>query len=418
MKAALACLTALTLAAGALPAAADAASAPAAPSAANPAGHAAAITPPPVLPRPTGGSPIGVVNLHLTDLSRPDPWNPPQPYRELMVSVVYPARDVAGHERAPLMTRGVSDGFNALAAQQNYGVPADTSINWNAIKTYEYEDAPAAAGRHPVLLYSPGVGDVRSWDSVLVDQLASEGYVVVTIDPTYEASAVQFPPDAANPYGRVVLSNLPSWIAKAQQDGTITQLLEQTVDTRVADTKFVLTELDALSAGSNPDAEHRTLPNGLGQELDLNEVGMFGQSAGGFTALETMYEDPRLKAGVDMDGTLEFVAGDPTDTNFSPVAEHGLSKPFLLLGSQTSDACTAATDPSCAAVLAHSTGWHKALTLTGAVHGSFTDAEAIFPQLGGVVAGSVIAGNIGSAKPATVLTEEERLLSTFFRHAL
>jgi hypothetical protein len=45
----------------------------------------------PVLSRPTGPYPIGVVDLHLVDGSRPDPWNPPQAYRELMVGVVCPA---------------------------------------------------------------------------------------------------------------------------------------------------------------------------------------------------------------------------------------------------------------------------------------------------------------------------------------
>jgi hypothetical protein len=119
-----------------------------------------------------------------------------------------------------------------------------------------------------------------------------------------------------------------------------------------------------------------------------------------------------------MDGTLEFDAGDPTDTNFSPVAEHGLTKPFLLLGSQTADACTAATDPSCAAVLQHSTGWHSALTLPGTVHGSFTDAEAIFPQLSSVLPDAVIEGDVGDARPADVLAEQERLLSGFFHSKL
>jgi predicted dienelactone hydrolase len=412
------CLTALALAASALPAAAAVATATTAtaPDGSGAARPAAAVTP--VLPRPTGRFPIGVVDLHLIDRSRPDPWNPPQADRELMVSVVYPAGDVAGRERAPLMTPGVRDGFNALAAPGNYGVPAGTTIDWAAIKTYEHEDAPAAPGRHPVVLYSPGVGDVRSWDSVLVDQLASEGYVMVTIDPTYEAAAVQFPADAAHPDGRVVTSNLLDWYAKAEQDGTVTQLLRQVLNTRVADTKFVLDELGELAAGGDPDAEHRSLPAGLGHELDMRDVGMFGQSAGGFTALETMYEDPRLKAGIDMDGTLEFNAGDPTDTNFSPVAEHGLAKPFLLLGSQTGDACTAATDPSCAAVLQHSTGWHRALTLPGTVHGSFTDAEAIFPQLSGVLPAGVIAGDVGDAHPDEVLAEEETLISGFFHREL
>ena len=402
-------LAATALGCAASPAAAAAATDTSFPAAARAVTARAVI---PVLPQPTGRFPIGVVDLHLIDRSRPDPFNPPQSYRELMVSVVYPARNVAGHPRAPLMTQGVSDGFNALAAPDNYGVPAGRTIDWSAIKTYEHEDAPAAAGRHPVLLYSPGVGDVRSWDSVLVDQLASEGYVVVTIDPTYEASAVLFPGD------RVILSTLPSLIGQAEQGGTVTQLLKQILDTRVADTEFVLDELDVLAAGGNPDAGHRTLPAGLGGELDLSEVGMFGQSAGGFTALETMYEDPRLKAGVDMDGTLEFDAGAPSDANFSPVAEHGLTKPFLLLGSQTSDACTAATDPSCAAVLAHSTGYHRALTLPDTVHGSFTDAEAIIPQLAGVLPSAVVEGDVGTAAPAEVLAEQESLLSGFFQRTL
>jgi hypothetical protein len=94
------------------------------------------------------------------------------------------------------MTPGVGAGLDAPAAPEYYGVPAGTTIGWSAIRTYEHEDAPAAAGRYPVLLCSPSVGDVRS-------------------------SAVQFPGD------RVVLSNLPDWITKAQQNGTITQLLKR-----------------------------------------------------------------------------------------------------------------------------------------------------------------------------------------------
>ncbi|HEX4789229.1 MAG TPA: hypothetical protein VH372_12250 [Actinospica sp.] len=85
-----------------------------------------------------------------------------------------------------------------------------------------------------------------------------------------------------------------------------------------------------------------------------------------------------------------------------------------MLGSQTDDACTAATDPSCAAVLQHSTGWHRSLTLPATVHGSSSDAEAIFPQLRGVLPDAVIEGDVGDAQPAEVLAEQEGLLSGFF----
>jgi len=365
--------------------------------------------PAPRLPRPTGPYQIGVVNLHLIDSSRPDLYNRPQTYRELMVSIVYPAHHAAQYPRAPLMTPGVSAGFNALAGVDNYDVPQGTTIDYSAIKTFERVAAPAAGGRFPVVLYSPGLGDVRSWDSVLVDQLASEGYVVVAIDPTYDASAVEFPD------GRIASSRLLELYAQAVADGTQTRFLEKTVlGTRVADVKFVLGELTRLAGGQNPDAERAALPAGLGAALDLGRVGMFGHSGGGFATLEAMYEDPRIKAGINMDGTLEYVFGAPTDTNFSAVARHGLGKPFLILSSDSSDACTAAADPSCAAVLAHSTGWHADITLPGTQHGSLTDAEVLMPQLSGLMTPEEIASDTGTAPIRDVMAQEELLLSGFF----
>jgi len=43
------------------------------------------------LPAPTGHWPIGTVDLHLIDRTRHDPLMPSKPFRELMVSVWYPA---------------------------------------------------------------------------------------------------------------------------------------------------------------------------------------------------------------------------------------------------------------------------------------------------------------------------------------
>lgn len=386
----------------ALSVAASAASAPASSAAAGANEGSTALR----LPQPSGAYPIGEVDLHLVDQGRVDPIEPAQGARQLMVSVVYPARAVAGYPLKPYMTPLVSAGFDQLAAVYNYGMAPGTTFDWSAIATHEHIGAPVAAGRHPVLLYSPGAADIRSWDTVLVEQLASEGYVVVTIDPTYEASAVQFPQGIAESDVLNLLSEVPSQMSESQ-------LLKLLVDTRVADTEFVLDSLDRLADGTNPDAEQHPVPRGLGAALDMRDVGMFGQSAGGFTALETMYEDARIKAGVDMDGTLEY-NGDPSDTNFSPVAQHGLNRPFLLLGSDSSEACTAATDPSCASVLAHSTGRHAALTLPGTEHGSFTDAEVIMPQIAAQLPDGALASDVGSADPRTVVAEEEALLSGFF----
>jgi len=322
-----------------------------------------------------------------------------------MVSVIYPAHDVQRYPVAHQMTPGVAVGFDALSGQLSYSVPPNT-VAWAATLTHEHEGAPVSGGKHPVVLYSPGVGDVRSWDTSLVDQLASEGYVVVTIDPTYEASAVQFP-------DRVVPSNLLTWFQQAQQDGTVPELLQKVVTTRVADARFVLDELDRLAVGENPDAEHHPLPAGLSQDIDMNSVGMFGQSAGGFTALEAMYEDSRISAAIDMDGTLEYTQ-QPDGTHLSPVAEHGLGKPFLLLGSAGQDGSNLRNEPSWASLWQHSTGWHANVTVPGTRHGSYTDAEALIPQLAGILPAAAITDDTGTANPERTLAKERRLIDAFF----
>jgi hypothetical protein len=48
-------------------------------------------------------------------------------------------------------------------------------------------------GPHPVVLCSPGPQADRAAGTVLVEQSASEGYVVVTIDHTHDAAEVEFP---------------------------------------------------------------------------------------------------------------------------------------------------------------------------------------------------------------------------------
>ncbi|MEV1079287.1 hypothetical protein AB0I98_13695 [Streptomyces sp. NPDC050211] len=143
-------------------------------------------------------------------------------------------------------------------------------------------------------------------------------------------------------------------------------LLEKTLRVRVADTRCVVDQLGAL-------------PHGLSDVLDLRRIGMAGQSAGGFTAAQSMYEDRRIRVGIDLGGTLEFNQ-EPNGTNLSPVARHGLDRPFLLMGREGSD--NAGTEPSWAAFWSHSTGWRRDLTLRGSRHQTYTDLAVVMPQTG------------------------------------
>lgn len=323
-----------------------------------------------------------------------------------MVSVFYPGSAVAGRRVAPQMAAGDAAGFDAFAGPGNYGVPPGTA-DWAATRTHAYVDAPAVRGPRPVVLYSPGVADPRTWNTALVEQLASVGYVVVAVDHTYESSAVEFPGH------RIARTVLPERLAEAERDGTIVQLQKQVVAVRVADTRFVLDGLRALHTGRTPDAEHRRPPRNLAGALDLRRIGMLGASGGGFAAAQAMYEDPRIAAGVDMDGTLGF-GDDPAHLDLSPVAKSGLHRPFLLMGSGGPGGSDHRTESSWRAFWAHGRGWRADLTLARSRHGSYTDAEAILPQLRGRIPDEMISDDVGTIDPGRAIAAERAYVSSFF----
>ena len=80
---------------------------------------------------------------------------------------------------------------------------------------------------------------------------------------------------------------------------------------RAADVSFVLSEL----TGAHPAWPGTAL-------IDLSRIAMAGHSIGGAAALAGLLAHSRIRAGIDMDGTI------PT-----PISDHSLSRPFLFLGS-------------------------------------------------------------------------------------
>lgn len=301
-----------------------------------------------VLPHPTGHERLGTVSLHLVDRSRPDPWVSTQPVREIMVQIWYPARDVRPYPLAPWVSLGVAALINPPGSQVILPI------------THAHAGAPVDRGRHPVVFYSPGFGLERTASTALVEELASHGYIVVTIDHTHDAQFVEFPG------GRIETHAIGQPTDPAEEERIIAKALQ----TRVADVRFTLDQLAAINRGDNPDEGRRPLPRGLKGALDLSRVAMFGHSLGGAAAAETMYEDPRVKAGLNMDGSVS-----------GPVVAAGLDRPFLLLGSQAHGE-DEDEDETWPALWAHLRGPRHWLELGGSGHMSFTDLQVLYPQAG------------------------------------
>jgi predicted dienelactone hydrolase len=332
-----------------------------------------------VLPAPTGRERICTVSLHLIDRSRPDPWVATEPAREIMIQIWYPAGNVRGYSRAPWVSPGVAERINPPGSP--FALPV----------THGYVGAPASGGRYPVVLYSPGFGMERTGGTALVGELASQGYVVVTIDHTHDAQFVEFPD------GRIATHAVPQPGSEAEAE----EILATALAVRVADARFTLDRLAALTRGHNPDAERRPLPRGLSRALDLSRVGFFGASLGGAAAAETMHDDRRVGAGANLDGT-----------HFGQVVAAGLDRPFLLMGS---DPHGDVGDESWDTLWSNLRGPRLELQLAGSGHLSFSDLQVLLPQVGASPEElEPLIGTIDGARSITV--QGAYLCAWFDRH--
>ncbi len=327
------------------------------------AGGAQAETGPSMLPAPGGHMPVGTTTMHLVQHGRPDPFTPDSD-RELMVSVFYPAADVTNLPRA-----------HELSAVMLPELEKQLGVQLPVLLSNSYQDAPVAPGTYPVVLFSPGQGMPRVLGTGAAEELASRGYVVVTVDHTGDSPIVEFPG------GRIVRS-APEFTSLP---------IGERRDIQVGDDEFVLDELTALHSGTNPDAESRSLPAGLGAALDLTRVGAFGHSLGGFTLTEMAARDPRIAAVLDMDGGAED--GDDWGTS----ATSGLHQPLLVLRSaQTVD--NGAGHDFFGALLDHARGWNRELEVANAAHLDLTDLNRVIPSPTSMPDGTAYVGPIAPAR--------------------
>lgn len=145
--------------------------------------------------------------------------------------------------------------------------------------------------------------------TIAAEDLASRGYVVISMDHTGEALATVFP------NGRVVTSQITDPYAADTQ--------KKALDTRVEDASFVVDTVESLSRGDDPDGIGGLLPDGLPGAVDPDRIGMFGHSIGGATTTQVLLDDPRVDAGVNVDGALLYA------NTASPIVSQDPGTPLL-----------------------------------------------------------------------------------------
>ncbi|THA86661.1 alpha/beta hydrolase [Streptomyces sp. A0592] len=299
---------------------------------AAPAGGASGLE----LPRPTGAFAVGRDTLHLVDRERKDPWVPTAD-RELLASLYYPALARTGSP-APYMAVA-----EAKALLTDRGQLGDHVTPEGVAATRTHARAGAlprpAAGRHPLIVLSPGFTMPRASLTTLAEDLASRGYVVAAVDHAYESDGTTFPG------GRVLTCKACEQVFP---DGS----LHRVCDGRAQDVRFLLDRL------TGPRSAWR-----YSWLIDAQRIGTAGHSIGGAAASAAMAADPRVDAGVNMDGTF-----------FTPIPERGLGgRPFLMLAGDPALLPPDFPDTSWEDNWPRLDGWKRWLTVTGAGHPAFTD---------------------------------------------
>ncbi|MBM7172107.1 alpha/beta hydrolase [Streptomyces sp. G44] len=293
------------------------------------------------LPRPTGRYAVGRDTLHLVDKSRRDPWAPSAQARELMVSLYYPGRRGGGHPTPYTSTE------EARLLVEHWKVEGQMSpAAYSSTRTFARSGTRPAAGRFPLVVLSPGFTAPRSTLTHLAEELASRGFVVATVDHAYESVGTAFPG------GRVLTCRA---CGPAQEPG----MLKTVTEGRAKDLSHVIDRL----TGRHASWRHAGM-------IDSGRIGAGGHSIGGAAALATMTADPRVRAGVNMDGSFHT----------EPAGIDG--RPFLMVGTEAEHTPGREDGKNWDRTWQGLDGWKRWLTVRGSGHFTFTDVPVLAEQAG------------------------------------
>jgi dienelactone hydrolase len=238
------------------------------------------------LPAPIGEHAIGVRTTLLPDRSRIDTLAATPGPRPILVRVWYPADSSDGATRPYMVPEVAGPWHGTLPAPNGF----EARIVTNAV-----DDAPLATARQrwPVLLFSHGRSFPVENYQILLEQLASQGWVVAAISHPYEEAATRLPD------GRVLPFSGPTWA----HDSLRGEVLQGVIDELVLDAGVVLDWLErAVALPSDPFHDRLDLVRG---------VGYLGHSLGGAAAAWTMQRDPRVTAAFSWEGQVYRDADRP-----------------------------------------------------------------------------------------------------------
>ncbi|WP_213649435.1 alpha/beta fold hydrolase [Paenibacillus sp. J23TS9] len=255
------------------------------------------------LPKPDGPDKVGTQTFHFTDQNRDEVLTEDQSdKRELMVQIWYPTENKKNNKSETLFPKDKGMFKKYIQTYANsLNLPDFVFDYWKYSRTNSYENVEIlpSTSPYPLVLLSHGMGTSRVLHASQAENLASHGFIVVTIDHTYSTFATIFPDGHVTDYKTKMTT-----IDDRKRIG----------DIWTKDVEFVINQIEKLNSGA--------IESQFKGKIDLNNLGVMGHSFGGATAFNTTYLDHRIKAGINMDGSL-----------FEVENRDAINKPFMFIRS-------------------------------------------------------------------------------------
>lgn len=220
-----------------------------------------------VLPKPTGCYSVGTKALEMCDPSRTMLRS--ADVKRFMVQAFYPAQyHLEMHEYMPgTLENGLVQGTKVFSWAK---------MNADFVKSKQF----------PVIIFVPGRGGERQKYTILCEELASQGYVILALDQPYVANFVKFPAGE-----KIVLHWKDAWKLPRDRDYRY-RYDDEVIAGAMKDISYLLDNLIESKI-----EELRNI-------CDSKQVVLMGHSLGGNVAHILGFQDDRIKAVVDIDSKI------------------------------------------------------------------------------------------------------------------
>ena len=250
---------------------------------------------------------VGTQNFYLVDSTRAM-WftDDITGARELSVKVWYPAKDNQFAKKAPYVD---NQELLSEALSKSLGVPRALMKRADGIKCNSWLEGMPATGKFPILIYSHGHQSLKIANTFQAEELASNGYIVIAPDHTYDAAITVLSGERVI-YSRSKLPNGNQRLSEQE----VAQRVTSQLNIRTQDIHFLIDKIY-----QSPSFMENVL-----DIADTTKIGIFGHSFGGCKSLMAGYSDDRIDAVLGLDA---FFLPLPKE-----VIAQDLNKPFAHIG--------------------------------------------------------------------------------------